>query len=201
MTHAWKEIEPPIAEPLTIEECRDHLEIIPEEIDSDGVTSHPRDALIMAQLQAAREWCENFTGLVIAARTVGIAMDTFPEGAIELPTPLIDIVSVRKGPESTDELEGGVDYLIDDWHTPARLVETSTGWPTVTESMNTVQIVLRAGYAVPGDESEPPALPGAIRSAMLLRLGDLFEGREDGADDTARAESLLRPLRVRLGMA
>jgi len=201
MTHAWKEIEPPVAEPLTLEECRDHLEIIPEEIDSDGITSHPRDALILAQLQAAREWCENFTGAVIAARTVGIAMDTFPDGAVELPSPVIEIISVRKSPESDGELVPDVDYVLDDWKTPARLLAPSTGWPTVTAATNTVQIILRAGYAVPGDESDPPALPGAIRSAMLLRLGDLFEGREDGADDTARAESLLRPLRVRLGMA
>ena len=62
-------------EPLTVAECRAHLEAQAyEDSDVDPID----DAMIDGWLAAAREHCENFLGLSLATRTLEIALDSFP---------------------------------------------------------------------------------------------------------------------------
>jgi uncharacterized phiE125 gp8 family phage protein len=193
----------PTAEPLTIEECRAHLNIQPYEIDSDGVGSHPDDMMIMAMQSAAREHCENFLGRSLVPKTYEIAMDEFPDGAIELPMPpLVVVESVTAGEDSDGLIDSDL-YVVDGYSEPARVVPV-TDWPTVTASTNNVRIRYTAGYGEDSDGNPP--LPYAIRAALLLMLGHLYEQRSDTADKMVFSvpngvEAMLRPLRVRLGMA
>jgi uncharacterized phiE125 gp8 family phage protein len=190
------------SEPLTIAECRLHLRIDPD-LNSDDEETHPDDTLILALLGAAREHCENFTGLSLAQRTLEVALDEFPEDeVIELPGgPVVSISSVSVGEESDAELEAA-DYVLDNYSTPSRILPATT-WPTVTASTNTVKIRYVAGF---GDGTDDTPLPYALRAAMLLVLGHLYERREDATEKALSslplgAEVLMRPYRVRLGMA
>lgn len=193
----------PLAEPLTIEECRAHLNIQPYEVDSDGIGTHPDDMLIMAMQSAAREHCENFLGRSIVQKTYEIALDKFPAGAIELPMPpLVSVESVTAGEDSDGLLDAAL-YVVDDYSMPARVVPVSL-WPTAAAATNLVRIRYVAGYGEDSDGNQP--LPFAIRAAMLLMLTHLYEQRSDTSEKHIVSipngvESLLRPLRVRLGMA
>jgi uncharacterized phiE125 gp8 family phage protein len=204
-------IAPPVDEPLTIDECRAHLEA---QIYNDSDVDALDDEMILAWLGAAREACENFLGLSLSRRILEVALDTFPNEtddgttAIELPGgPVVEIVSIYVGEPISDTAESDFlltvdDYLLDVYRRPTRLLPVGT-WPTGTGA-NSIKIRYDAGYGVDSDGGEP--LPKAARAAMLLILGDLFANREDSTEKQLysmpnSAENLLRPMRVKLGMA
>lgn len=94
-------------------------------------------------------------------------------------------------------------YALDNYSLPGKVTPVSS-WPTIATATNAVKIRYLAGYGVDSDGGEP--LPKAIRSAILLVLGDLMKNRENDvagstSPGTTTAEALMRPLRVRLGMA
>jgi uncharacterized phiE125 gp8 family phage protein len=212
----WKVIAAPTEEPITIEEARNHLEAARyAEVDSDGApdpVDEADDAMIMDKLAAAREHCEAFLGLSLSIRTLEIAMDEFPakqlsggDIGIEFPMgPVREVVSVTYGETSDGMSLAAEDFTLDDYSKPSRLMPIASAWPVVTNATNTVKVRYLAGYGVDSDGGEP--LPKSMRAAILLVLGELFANREN-AGDTAlteiptSAQALLRPHRVRLGMA
>lgn len=215
-------------EPITIADCRAHLEqMVYNDSDIDPID----DALILDKLGIAREHCENFLGLSLTTRTLEVALDRFPAStsrhrddlSIELPNgPVREIVSVMVTPPdiefTSDDLDsdslagspiwadGTVNpsgYVLDDYSSVARLRPVGA-WPSVTSSANAVKVRYLAGYGV--DSEGGQELPKAIRGAILLTLGELFANRENAGDVQLHeiptsAQALLRPLRVRLGMA
>lgn len=197
-----KVIIAPVDEPLTIDQCRDHLSIQPYE-DSDA--THPDDDMILAWLAAAREFCEQFCGLAFATRTLEVALDEFPDDDwLELPLgPVRDIISVIVGEGSDAETVDAEVYTLDNYRAPARIVLVGT-WPIFTASTNAIRVRYLAGYGVDSDGGE--AVPNLALAAMKLMLSHLYEHRE-ATIEKAISElplgvySLLRPLRVRLGMA
>lgn len=200
-----KTIEPPTGHLLSIETCRAQCEVVPIDGDSDSET-HPDDALILGMLDAAVEAAEDFTGLSIQLRTLEIALDEFPDGAIEIPRPpLVELISVSAGNDSDGELDPAT-YTLDDYGDMARLKPVTT-WPTVIAAPNTVKIRFRAGYSAEGAaDTDAPPLPSAIRAAILLMTAHLYANREEGADKAVTSipfgfHALLRPKRVRLGFA
>lgn len=192
----------PASELITIDECRAHLNIEPYETNEDGDSVHPDDDMIMLMQGAAREHCENFLGLTLAPRTYELALDSFPAGAITISAPLLEVQSITYQELDSDEQPVDVEadpstYIVDPFG--SRIVPVTT-WPSVTAATNAVRIIYLSGTS----ESEP--LPFAIRAAILLVLGHLYENREDTGDKALAtiplaAETLMRPLRVRLGMA
>jgi uncharacterized phiE125 gp8 family phage protein len=208
----------PKTEPFTLDECRQHLRIEPYELDGDGgIGTHPDDWWIMkVGLPAAREHCENFLGLSLARRTLEYALNRFPatdvEGsvAIELPMgPVVEIVSVMVGDPGSDSSltsDGAffTDFHLDNYVLPSALWPTAGAWPAITGGRNAIRIRYVAGYGVDSDGGFE--LPNALGAAILLVLGHLYEHREDTVEKALQsiplgAEALMRPLRVRLGMA
>lgn len=191
-----------VAESLTLDECRQHLRVQPYEVDSNGDGVHPDDSLIMSMQSAARANCENFLGLSITQKLYEMTLDQFPAGPIVLPmSPLMSVESVSVGMDSDALLDEGT-YTVDDFSSPPRILPV-TVWPTVTAAPNLIRIRFVTGY---GDGVEGDPLPPEIRAAILLTLGSLYAHREDETDKVLTtiptgAEALLRPLRVRLGMA
>ena len=201
-------------EPLTLAVVRAHLGIVPYELDSSGDGDHPHDEMIMAMLGAAREWAENFTGRSIALKTYELALDEFPDDEIRLPNPpvvSIDSVIYVDADEQVQTVDPS-DYVLDNsqfcegWLKPA----IDFTWPATAAVMNAVKVRYVAGYADPEPVSSDPAadtLPYAIRAALLLMVGHLYANREAVSltnmpfEVPLGAEYLLRPLRVRLGMA
>ncbi len=212
----------PTAEPLTLDECRQHLRVVAYEADdsdSDSYGQHPDDWWIMNVGQpAAREHVENFTGLSLTTRTLQIALDSFPSEsvdgstAVDLPMgPVQSIVYISTGePTSdTDEADFYLDdasYVLDLYRNPQQ-VKPVNSWTSVTAATNAIKLTYVAGYAIASDEADTGRpLPAALRAALLLVLGHLYEHREDNIESALTsiplgAEALMRPLRVRLGMA
>lgn len=198
-------------EPISIDECRAHLEA---NRYGDSEVDPLDDAMIEGFLGAAREHCENFLGLSLTTKVLEIALDEFPthlrnrpnrrDDAIELPMgPVRQVLSIAWGDESDDEMNDDA-FILDNYGEPARITPVSFAWPTVTSATNAVKIRYLAGYGVDSDGGQE--LPKAIRAAILLVLGELFANRENAGDGAlaeipTSAQALLRSLRVRMGMA
>jgi len=186
---------------LTLAECRAQCSVVPYDDDSDGVTSHPDDALLLGYRDAAIESAEAFTGLSIKLKTYEGALDAFPDDgeAIEIANPpLVEIESFLYGNDS--EATEFLDFALDDYSKPAQIKPLFGEWPTFDSyPLAGVKIRFQAGYTA-------TTLPKALKQALLLTIADWYEHREDSTEKAATtipngAESLLRPLRVRLGMA
>jgi uncharacterized phiE125 gp8 family phage protein len=193
-----KIIETQDDDPISIYECRTHIEAARYGADADAAD----DAMIRAFMLAAVGYCEQFTGLSLRRRTVEVALDEFPTGAIELPLPpLVSVLSIVNGPTSDDELDSA-DYVVDDYSNPAKVVPV-TQWPYTAKSTNTVKVRYTCGYS--GDSDSDP-MPYQIRAAVLLVMGHLYANREDSVEKTLAeipmgAKALMRPLRVHVGFA
>lgn len=191
---------------FSIETCRQQCEVVPIDGDSDAET-HPDDALILDKLDAAVEYAEDFTGLSIAIRTYEMALDEFPDGAIEIPMPpLIEVIAFY----ATNDSDGVVDaddYVLDDYGSVARLRPTLV-WPSIAvASPNAVKLQFRAGYSTEGAaDSDAQQLPAGLKHGILLLLAHLYKNRESSTDKALEniplgVDSFLRPKRVRLGFA
>jgi uncharacterized phiE125 gp8 family phage protein len=198
-------------EPLTVDECRAHLEA---QLYGDTGLDDIDDAMIEGWLSAAREYCEDFLGLSLATKTLEIALDEFPTSLsvggkyIELPMgPVRDILFISgEEPSSDMDSDSELDpttYVLDTYRTPNRIAPVSS-WPIVTAATNAIVIRYLAGYGVDSDGGQ--VLPKSIRAAILLILGHLYAHRENDTEVALTtiptgAEALMRPRRVRLGMA
>lgn len=216
-------------EPISISEARAHLSLVPD-VDSDGIESHPQDAMIAALLSAAREWAEDWTGLLIAHRQVSIAVDAFPTGRDPMPLgvsgvhELVDIQYVLNGERVSTAIQSSSDDVVllgaelDTYANPSRLIlapGNDVEWPIADTEPNAVLVTVDAGFsavgAIAAESSSsydlPPEIPRTVRSAILLILGHLYENRENTISGTIiatvplGAEILLRFHRHRLGFA
>lgn len=217
-------IEQPEVEPITVAEARAHCE---SAAYGDSDVDPQDDAMFEAWITAAREHCEDFLGLSLATKVLEVALDSFPtvrddgSTAIELPGgPVRQIVQIMiTAPDAdagsddvdSDALAGEKVYADGQVHPAvyaldahrARLYPVSN-WPAVTAAPNAVRIRYLAGYGVDSDGGEE--LPKVIRAALLLVIGHLYANRESTTAQTMAVlpmgvEAMLRPRRVRLGMA
>jgi len=189
-------------EPVSLAEAYQHLRIDP--IDSSDITGRPDDGLIEAWITAAREYCENFTGLSLALKDYEIAFTEWP-ATIELPyPPFVAVLGITVSDDSSDAALDPSQYVVDTWSDPSFAILKPVGaWPAI-DTGDVARIRYRAGV---GDESEAAGpVPKTIIAAMLLLLGHWYSTREaviQGQPTTIPlgVESLLRPHRVLLGLA
>jgi uncharacterized phiE125 gp8 family phage protein len=202
-----KVIAAPIAEPISLELARLHLRL---DVNDDSPPTHPDDPwLNEIGIPAAREWCEGWMERAIGPQTLELALDAFPSGAIELPgSPVNAIDSVKYvDSDGVDQTLAADQYTLDNYVDPALLSPAyGTSWPAARATTNTVRVRYSAGYTLPGESPDAAPLPFAIRAAMLLVLGALYENRENSAavkqeDVPLGARSLLQPYRLRTSMA
>lgn len=131
------------------------------------------DALIVAQLMAAQEFCQHYTGKAIGSQTLELALDAFPDGPIELPfAPVTGVTSVKYldllGVEQT--LSNTL-YVVDDYGVQHWLVPMAgTEWPETQDAANAVKVRYVAG-----------SIPAAVNAALLMMVGHLYENRESTA--------------------
>jgi uncharacterized phiE125 gp8 family phage protein len=183
-------------EPVTLAEA--YLQVGLGVYDTDG---RPDDSKLEILISAAREACEQFAGLSFGIKTLEVAIDVFPDddAAIELPfgpVSAVDSFSYGDGSDGVmDETAG--DFILDTFSLPSRV----TGiWPNATEETNYVRIRYRTGYAKDEETDGAPPIPKLAKQAILVMIEHLFNGG-DAATLPEGVQNLLRPLRVRLGMA
>lgn len=202
-----KVIVPVQDEPLSVDECRQHLEAA--RYDDAGLDVVD-DAYIEALLAAAREHCEQFLGLSLAQRVLEVEIDEFPAGggAIELlfgPVRAVLAFAAGDAGSSSSSDATQIDpatWRLDDYSQPNRLLPVGA-WPAVAAGQP-VRVRYLAGYGVDSEGGLP--LPATAGAAIRLVLGHLYAHREEATEKALTAlplgvEALLRPLRVKLGLA
>lgn len=162
-----KLITPPTTEPVSLAEAKAHLRV-------DGADE---DALIDGLITAARQHAEVFTRRAFITQTWELVLDGWPnKESIEIPLPpLRSIVSVTyTDMDGVNTLWDAANYIVDTDSEPGRLVlDYEKTWPAVTlQPAGGIRIRFEAGYGGSAD------VPQAIKQAMLLHIGFLYEQRE-----------------------
>jgi uncharacterized phiE125 gp8 family phage protein len=197
-------IDGPYQEPVTLTQAKAHCRVD----DSNS------DTLITSLIVAARETAENYTERTLCQRTYKLVMDRFPfftnEPILLRYPPIIRVDHVKyesSGSPSGQLTWDAAEYAVDTESEPGRIRPLPTeSYPSdVQDQLNAVEIQYVAGYR-PKEEGSPTdyadAIPQAIKQAILLIVGHLFEHREDvviGAQPfemPMASQHLLHPYRV-----
>jgi uncharacterized phiE125 gp8 family phage protein len=193
MTFALNVYTQPTEEPVTLPEAKEHLRIIDD-------TS--QDTKISSLITVAREWCEEFTCRSLVSTIFDLTLDCFPDecgGEIRLPRSKVQSVQSVKYYDTDGTLQtmDAADYFAALAGEPGRIVPAlNTFWPVTRDLPEQVIVRFTAGY---GDADD---VPKAIKQAMLLLIGSMYENREDEVTGTITqklkggAENLLWPYRV-----
>lgn len=176
----------PAIEPITLDEARQHLNII----GSD------RDDWVQRAISEARDYCEQYCNRIWAAAEFIVSCDSFSD-PMPLPPGTNAVVSI-----TYIDSDGIEQTLSDDAYTvSARLtsIRPVDAWPSGTD----VQVICNIG---PDAGASPPqTIPPSVRAALKLVLGDLFENREAAMvavtrTDNPAVERLLHFYREGLGV-
>lgn len=165
-------------EGITLAEAKAHLRI----------DHSAEDALIQTYITAARGAAETQTGRAISVSQYRLALDTFPDGPIELSAcPLISVQSLKYFNEvGFQDTVSGQDYFLDTvgepgWISPA----AGLIWPVTQERINAVEINFTAGYAI---------VPADLKAWMLLAIAELYERRTLSSEKQVFVVSMARGL-------
>lgn len=198
---AYKIITPAASEPISLVRARSYLRLVP----FGSPEAHPDDEDILVMISSAREWCEQYTGRALASQTIEMALDDFPEDAIQLPlTPVTSITSVKYiDGDGIEQTLSNTYYGLDDYSQPNwLLLKSGFEWPDTNGGGNNIKIRMVVGNTYTN-------IPKPIVSAMLLLINNYYENRTEDQIATARASfnslpmgvyNLLQPYRLTLGV-
>jgi uncharacterized phiE125 gp8 family phage protein len=184
----------PASAPVTLAEAKAHLRVDHDQDDAlitaaiDAATGH-LDGIggILGRALIAQQWREH-VGFWPASRSIGLAL-----------APVTDILSVvardADGVETT--LDPGAYRLLSGASRPTVLIGLDATLPTLDCAPDAVTITYAAGY---GDD--PGEVPAALRSAILLMVGDLYRftdsvaiGSTSAVPMSTTVDRLLSPFR------
>ena len=164
----------PAIEPVTLNEAKVNLRI-----DTSPATAHPDDSLITSHIKTSRRWCEGFQNRAYITQTWDLYLDAFPnKDSIEIPLPPLQSVTYLKYKDSAGDLQtwDSSNYIVDINSEPGRIVLAyGKSWPMTYDEIQAVQIRFVAGY---GDSAID--VPEEIKTAIYLKVTDLYENRGDG---------------------
>jgi uncharacterized phiE125 gp8 family phage protein len=162
-----------MAEPFTTAEAKKHLR----------VDSSADDTLIADNIVAAREWAEDYTGLILTRREVTEQISQFAAQTklrawpIDAAEPVSLVYRDSVGIEQTI-----ADATMRAVARPAVLYPAAAArWPLASTVSGAIDVTFTAGFATPAD------IPGVIKQAMLLMLTAFYDGREGELFDVAEA--------------
>lgn len=188
-----KIITAPTVEPLSLTEARLHVR----------ATSTAEDTLITSLIKTTRQLAENFTNRALASATFELIMDKFP-CKIELPmAPVESVTSIKyKDSDNVETTWASSEYIFYNSEPAVVIPAYSKSFPSFNPyPIGAVKIRFVAGYKTTG--TDPNLLiPEAIKQAMLLTIGSLYENREDIIVGTIvaklplSAQALLYPYRI-----
>lgn len=191
-------VTPPSAEPISSTEAKLHLR----------ETATGQDSRIAIAIEGARMAVEAMTGRAMITRTLKLSLPAFPAEIILPQPPLASATQVTSvkyvdtdGTEQTLVLD--TDYRVlapsGPQAAPGRVILAyDKTWPTPRTQPDAVRITFVAGYGSTGT-----SVPGPLREAMFLLLGDAYENREGqiaGAtiSENRAVQNLLWPFRANI---
>jgi uncharacterized phiE125 gp8 family phage protein len=204
-------ITPPAAVPVSVDEARAHV----------SAYGSGDDAILTAMIAAAVSHLDGRAGVLgraLIQQTWELSLDHFPDtdhrlwpaacyhwpvthlhaqdvGAIKLPlAPLSSVTWIKYVDETgTQQTLDPATYIVDTTSEPGVVVPAYNAlWPVTQKVRNAVTVRFVCGYGTNATD-----VPQALRSAILLMVGDLFENREAVTGD-ARAAYVDNPTVARL---
>jgi len=164
MNWSWFVTTPAVTEPLSLADAKEHLKV--DTVDDD--------ALITAQIVAARKWIEQYCNRSLPSQTLTAYFDTAPySGLLMLPqSPCISVTSINYvDTDGNTQVWDSSKYDVDTSSVPARLCPAyGESWPSVRSQMNAVNVVYVAGQASVEED---------IIHALKLIVGSLYAAREN----------------------
>lgn len=182
-------VTPPALEPVTLSEARLHLR----------VDTADDDPLIGALISAARLHAEMLTARQFLPARWRLVLDRFTPMVLLNRSPVVSVVSVRYlDMGGLWQIMPATDYVVESSSEPARITPAfGKIWPPTLPQIGSVEILFDAGYA------DATKLPDGIKRWMLLRVGSLYQHREEMSvlpagriDPLPFVDSLLDPYRV-----
>lgn len=188
----------PLTEPVTLAEAKLHLRV-------DNTAD---DALVSALIAAARQQVETITRRAFITQSWKLVSDKFPSPGMSVgsanwygpqwgssPGPLSTLradgktgyeIYLDHSPVKSVESITYIDtdgvlqtlaasaYKLDSISEPCRIVPAyGTAWPATRNEINAVTVSYTCGYGAASD------VPEAIKSWMKLRIGAMYENREE----------------------
>jgi uncharacterized phiE125 gp8 family phage protein len=156
--------------PLTVAELKTHLR----------VDNSDEDALIASLGEAARDYVERHTSVILCSRSFYLEADGFPSERNDIVLPIGPVTAVTQvgwRPVGGDTVQVGTvntDYRASSNLTPLRirLPVLKTEWPRTEVATDAVQITVVAGYASAAE------VPEMAKHAIRLMVGHWYENRE-----------------------
>lgn len=154
--------EPPLSEPVTLAELKDHLRL-----DHNG-----EDALLNSLISTARQYLEQRTSLALIDQSWRLCLDHWPNG---------NCVMLHKSPVQTiDNIEqfdidglpqtlSSASMLLDGKSKPARLYVGAQSAPG--QAINGIEITFTAGFGTASD------VPDTLKRAILIHAAHMYEFR------------------------
>jgi len=168
---------------VTLDDVKNHLRI----------TATDEDDYLSALMDAAQEFCEDYTNRKYEAETWKLLLDEFPK-VIELPfSPVSSVTHVKY--YDTDENQQTLST--DDYETslnaePVTIKPvTDSSFPSTYDMYEAVEVQFVCGA------SAPAICPMTFRQAILILIADMYQKRESTVHrypDTV--DMLLQPLKV-----
>jgi uncharacterized phiE125 gp8 family phage protein len=197
-------ITAPASEPLTTAEAKAHLRV--DFVDDD--------ALIGLLITAARQYCEQITARSLISQQWRYVIDAFPGALQNMSNGYFNsgnVILIEKGPvisldsityldmASATQTMPATDYATDFSGQLGRITpKFGKIWPIALPQIGAVQVNFTAGYG-----TLATAVPEGIKQWLKLRIGALYENREEvvsGRSITVTpmpfVDSLLDPYRI-----
>ena len=211
----------PSVEPVTLAEAKLHLRV---DIADD-------DTLITSLIAAARQQAENITRRALCTQSWVLVLDSFPspsanvssanwygpqwgiapgplsvlkpdgKSGFEIFLPLPPLASVESikyiDTDGTQITLANTEYKVDLTSEPARIVPAyGKAWPATRSEIAAVEVAFTCGYG-----AAAAAVPQGIKNWMLLRIGAMYENREEivvgsGVNKVQFVDGLLDQFRV-----
>ena len=179
----------PAETPISLAEAKAHLR----------VDTSDEDALITTLIEAATVMAQTYTRRQFVSATYAQTFDAFPaSGVIELGRhPLVRVTSITytDADGNTDQTWSSAKYTVVSAPLVGYVVPAyDEEFPATREVPNAVTVTYVAGYGAAS------AVPDAIKAAIKLIVGDLFEHREARTEarleDNPAVQHLLDTVRV-----
>ncbi len=146
------------------------------------------DALLTRYIKTARRLCEKIHNRAYITQTWDLYLDAFPADTqdIRIPLPPLQSVTSLQYKDTADVLQtlAATEYIVDTLSEPGRIcLAYGKSWPATLDEAQAVQIRFVCGYG-----ATAASVPDEVRSAILLKVSDLYEHRgEEGGNPAVDA--------------
>ena len=168
----------PTVEPVTLTEVKKHLRLATTDAEAAAYTTE--DDLLDRLITTARIMTEQQTGRKLITQTLEYYLDEWPDGdEIVLPYPPLQSATVTYRLEDDDDYDNTLSTIdVDIVSQPGRVIlQPGESWPSgALYPDKPIKIEFVCGY---GDEAAD--VPENLKSAMLLKISDLYENRGEVA--------------------